>query len=114
MCRVCSRATAAWDYLGPQISTRIRELVWMAHAFGGNWIKTMNTGGYMSAGNDPAKVTWFEDEMQALGHFELKIRSSPLVDFCQLRDFDPFKISCEITSYSSSGGRPRLESCCTI
>jgi len=86
----------------------------MAHAFGGNWIKTMNTAGYMSAGNDPAKVTWFEDEMQALGHFELKIRSSPLVDFCQLRDFDPFKISCEITSYSSSGGRPRLKSCCTI
>src|ERR1700730_10537771 len=27
----------------------------------------MNTGGYMSAGDDPAKVTWFEDEMQALG-----------------------------------------------
>ena len=47
--------------------TRIRELVRMEHAFGGNWIKTMNTGGYMSAGDDPAKVTWFEDEMQALG-----------------------------------------------
>jgi imidazolonepropionase-like amidohydrolase len=46
---------------------KIRELVRMEHAFGGNWIKTMNTGGYMSAGDDPAKVTWFEDEMQALG-----------------------------------------------
>ena len=46
---------------------KIRELVRMEHAFGGNWIKTMNTGGYMSAGDDPARVTWFEDEMLALG-----------------------------------------------
>ena len=46
---------------------KIREMVRMEHAFGGNWIKTMNTGGYMSAGDDPARVTWFEDEMQALG-----------------------------------------------
>ena len=46
---------------------KIRELVRTEHAFGGNWIKTMNTGGYMSAGDDPARVTWFEDEMQALG-----------------------------------------------
>jgi imidazolonepropionase-like amidohydrolase len=46
---------------------KIRELVRMEHAFGGNWIKTMNTGGYMSAGDDPARVTWFEDELQALG-----------------------------------------------
>ena len=46
---------------------KIRELVRMEHAFGGNWIKTMNTGGYMSAGDDPARVTWFEDEMMALG-----------------------------------------------
>jgi hypothetical protein len=27
----------------------------------------MNTGGYMSAGDDPARVTWFEDEMLTLG-----------------------------------------------
>jgi imidazolonepropionase-like amidohydrolase len=46
---------------------KIRELVRTEHAFGGDWIKTMNTGGYMSAGDDPAMVTWFEDEMQALG-----------------------------------------------
>ena len=26
----------------------------------------MNTGGYMSFGDDPARVTWFEDEMQCL------------------------------------------------
>lgn len=45
---------------------RIRELVRAEHAFGGDWIKTMNTGGYMSFGDDPAKVTWFEDEMQCL------------------------------------------------
>ncbi|WP_198136969.1 metal-dependent hydrolase family protein [Nitrobacter hamburgensis] len=46
---------------------KIRELVRMEHAFSANWIKTMNTGGYMSAGDDPARVTWFEDEMLALG-----------------------------------------------
>jgi imidazolonepropionase-like amidohydrolase len=45
---------------------KIRELVRMEHAFGGNWIKTMNTGGYMSFGDDPARVTWFDDEMQCL------------------------------------------------
>ena len=45
---------------------KIRELVRAEHTFGGNWIKTMNTGGYMSFGDDPAKVTWFEDEMQCL------------------------------------------------
>jgi imidazolonepropionase-like amidohydrolase len=45
---------------------KIRELVRAEHAFGSNWIKTMNTGGYMSFGDDPAKVTWFEDEMQCL------------------------------------------------
>jgi imidazolonepropionase-like amidohydrolase len=47
--------------------TKIRELVRTEHAFGSNWIKTMNTGGYMSAGDDPATVTWFEEEMQCLG-----------------------------------------------
>jgi imidazolonepropionase-like amidohydrolase len=36
------------------------------HAFGGDWIKTTNTGGYFSAGDDPARVTWFDDELQAL------------------------------------------------
>lgn len=45
---------------------KIRELVRAEHTFGSNWIKTMNTGGYMSFGDDPAKVTWFEDEMQCL------------------------------------------------
>ncbi len=46
---------------------KIRELVRTEHAFSANWIKTMNTGGYMSAGDDPARVTWFEDEMLTLG-----------------------------------------------
>lgn len=45
---------------------RIRELVRQEHAFGGDWIKTMNTGGYMSFGDDPARVTWFDEEMQCL------------------------------------------------
>jgi imidazolonepropionase-like amidohydrolase len=45
---------------------QIRELVRAEHAFGSDWIKTMNTGGYMSFGDDPAKVTWFDDEMQCV------------------------------------------------
>jgi imidazolonepropionase-like amidohydrolase len=47
---------------------KIRELVRMEHAYSSDWIKTMNTGGYMSAGDDPARVTWFEEEMLVLGH----------------------------------------------
>ena len=36
------------------------------HAFGSDWIKATNTGGYFSPGDDPARVTWFDDEMEAL------------------------------------------------
>jgi imidazolonepropionase-like amidohydrolase len=44
----------------------IRMLARREHAFGGDWIKTTNTGGYFSRGDDPARVTWFDDEMDAL------------------------------------------------
>ena len=44
---------------------KIREFVRAEHAFGGDWIKTMNTGGYMSFGDDPAKVTWFKTRCSA-------------------------------------------------
>lgn len=44
----------------------IRALVRREHTFGSDWIKTTNTGGYFSAGDDPARVTWFDDEMEAL------------------------------------------------
>lgn len=60
-CRCCLGLSKVAD--SPE---KIRELVRMEHAFGGDWIKTMNTGGYMSLGDDPARVTWFEDEMQCL------------------------------------------------
>ena len=36
------------------------------HTFGSDRIKTTNTGGYFSAGDDPARVTWFDDEMKVL------------------------------------------------
>ena len=42
----------------------IRALVRREHTFGSDWIKTANTGGYFSAGDDPARVTWFDDEMK--------------------------------------------------
>lgn len=44
----------------------IKALVRREHTFGGDWIKTTNTGGYFSAGDDPARLTWFDDEMEAL------------------------------------------------
>lgn len=44
----------------------IKALVRREHTFGSDWIKTTNTGGYFSAGDDPARVTWFDDEMEAL------------------------------------------------
>jgi imidazolonepropionase-like amidohydrolase len=44
----------------------IRALVRREHTFGSDWVKTTNTGGYFSPGDDPARVTWFDDEMEAL------------------------------------------------
>lgn len=44
----------------------IRALVRREHTFGSDWIKTTNTGGYFSPGDDPARVTWFDDEMEVL------------------------------------------------
>ncbi len=44
----------------------IKALVRREHTFGSNWIKTTNTGGYFSPGDDPARVTWFDEEMNIL------------------------------------------------
>lgn len=44
----------------------IKALVRREHTFGSDWIKTTNTGGYFSAGDDPARITWFDDEMAVL------------------------------------------------
>ncbi|TAN07824.1 MAG: amidohydrolase family protein [Rhodanobacteraceae bacterium] len=44
----------------------IKALVRREHTFGSDWIKTANTGGYFSPGDDPARVTWFDDEMNLL------------------------------------------------
>ena len=44
----------------------IRALVRREHTYGSDWIKTTNTGGYFSVGDDPARVTWFDDEMEVL------------------------------------------------
>jgi imidazolonepropionase-like amidohydrolase len=38
----------------------VRALVRREHTFGSDWIKTTNTGGYFSPGDDPAQVTWFD------------------------------------------------------
>ncbi|MRH30140.1 amidohydrolase family protein [Microbacterium sp. SYP-A9085] len=45
---------------------RVRQLVRREHASGTDWIKTANAGGYFSTGDDPARGTWFDDEMQAV------------------------------------------------
>jgi imidazolonepropionase-like amidohydrolase len=44
----------------------IKALVRREHTFGSDWIKTTNTGAYFSAGDDPARVTWFDNEMEVL------------------------------------------------
>src|SRR5581483_11108081 len=44
----------------------IKAMVPREHTYSSDWIKTTNTGGYFSAGDDPARVTWFDDEMEAL------------------------------------------------
>jgi imidazolonepropionase-like amidohydrolase len=45
---------------------QVRRLVRREHAYGADWIKTANAGGYFSAGDDPARTTWFDDEMDAV------------------------------------------------
>lgn len=45
---------------------RTRWLVRREQAHGVDWIKTANAGGYFSAGDDPARTTWFDDEMETL------------------------------------------------
>lgn len=47
-------------------SEGIKALVRREHTFGSDWVKTTNTGGYFSPGDDPATVTWFDDEMNTL------------------------------------------------
>ena len=44
----------------------IRRLVRREHTYGADWIKTANAGGYFSVGDDPARPTWFDDEMEAV------------------------------------------------
>jgi imidazolonepropionase-like amidohydrolase len=44
----------------------IRQLVRREHAHGTDWIKTANAGGYFSVGDDPARTTWFDDEMETV------------------------------------------------
>lgn len=43
----------------------IRRLVRREHAHGSDWIKTANAGGYFSVGDDPARGSWFDEEMNA-------------------------------------------------
>ena len=44
----------------------IRRVVRREHAYGSDWIKTANAGGYFSIGDDPARTTWFDEEMAAV------------------------------------------------
>lgn len=44
----------------------IRRLVRREHAHGSDWVKTVNAGGYFSVGDDPARVSWCDEELQAL------------------------------------------------
>jgi imidazolonepropionase-like amidohydrolase len=47
-------------------SAEIRRMVRREHTYGADWIKTANAGGYFSPGDDPARPTWFDDEMEML------------------------------------------------
>lgn len=46
--------------------TAVRALVRREKAAGSDWIKTANAGGYFSPGDDPARGTWFDDELTEL------------------------------------------------
>lgn len=60
---------ARWTLPVSAIADDARDIKMLArreHIFGSDWIKTTNTGGYFSPGDDPARVTWFDDEMEVL------------------------------------------------
>jgi imidazolonepropionase-like amidohydrolase len=44
----------------------VRARVRTEHKYGSDWIKTANAGGYYSTGDDPARLTWSDEEMMAL------------------------------------------------
>ncbi len=45
---------------------QVRSLVRREHKYGADWIKTANAGSYFDRRDDPAGLTWFDDEMQAV------------------------------------------------
>lgn len=57
-----------WELPVPALAdsvAEIRRLVRREHVFGSDWIKTANAGGYFRVGDDPARPTWFDEEMEA-------------------------------------------------
>jgi imidazolonepropionase-like amidohydrolase len=47
-------------------AAEVRARVRTEHKYGSDWIKTANAGGYYSTGDDPARLTWSDEEMAAL------------------------------------------------
>jgi imidazolonepropionase-like amidohydrolase len=47
-------------------AAEVRARVRTEHKYGSDWIKTANAGGYFSAGDDPARLTWTDEEMTVL------------------------------------------------
>jgi imidazolonepropionase-like amidohydrolase len=45
---------------------KVREQVRREHKHGVDWIKTANAGSYFDVTDDPARLTWFDDEISAL------------------------------------------------
>jgi imidazolonepropionase-like amidohydrolase len=48
---------------GPvQVRARVRS----EHKYGADWVKAANAGSYFDVTDDPARLTWFDDELEAL------------------------------------------------
>jgi imidazolonepropionase-like amidohydrolase len=47
-------------------ATQVRARVRTEHKYGGDWIKAANAGSYFDRRDDPAEVTWSDDELTAL------------------------------------------------
>jgi len=45
---------------------QVREQVRREHRHGVDWIKTANAGSYFDVTDDPARLTWFDDEISTL------------------------------------------------
>jgi putative transposase len=74
------------------------------HKCGGDWIKTTNSGGYFSPGDDPRRVTWFDDEMATVCETAAQL-GMPVAVHTGAADCCKQAIRCGVRSLDAEGNK---------